>query len=120
MAREPLGANWERLIEDILTGMRDWRTAHPKATFAEIEAAVDERLNRVRARMLEEAALTSRSADLTAATAGERPVCPHCGRRMKARGQQERTLTVRGGQEVCLQRSYTTCSACGTGLFPPG
>jgi YgiT-type zinc finger domain-containing protein len=119
MEREPLGASWERLIDQVLTGMRDWRTAHPTATFAEIEAAVDERLNRVRARLLEDAVLTSRSADLTTAT-GERPTCPHCGGRMVVRGQHERTLTVRGGQAVWLQRSYTTCPACGTGLFPLG
>ena len=120
MRQEPVGASWEQLVDEVLTGMRDWRTAHPKATFAEIEAAVDERLNRIRARMVEDTALASRRADLQTAADGERPACPHCGRRMQLRGQQERTLTVRGGQEVRLQRSYTTCSACGTGLFPPG
>ncbi len=105
MEREPLGANWERLLEEVLTGMRDWRSAHPRATFAEIEAAVDERLNRVRARMLEDAALASRNADLRSGSAAARPGCPACGRRMALRGQAERTVTVRGGRPVRLRRS---------------
>ena len=120
MAQERRGASWEQVVDEVLTGMRDWRTAHPKATFAEIEAAVDERLNRLRVRMVEDAALASGSADLRTAAAGERPACPHCGQRMQLRGRHERTVTVRGGQEVRLRRSYATCPACGTGLFPPG
>ena len=35
-----MGASWEHLVQEVLTGRRDWRAAHPKATFAEIEAAV--------------------------------------------------------------------------------
>ena len=53
--------------------------AHPKATFQEIETTLDERLSRLRARMLQEAALVSRAADLSAAAARDRPLCPQCG-----------------------------------------
>jgi hypothetical protein len=112
-----MDANWQTLVEDIMTGMRDWCTAHPKATFAEIEAAVDERLNVLRARILEQAALASAA---TTITAGERPACPTCGAQLEGRGQQERTLITQGDQEVHLRRSYTVCPVCGTGLFPPG
>ena len=35
-------------LRDVL-GMTQWRKEHPKATWAEIEAAVDERLNQLRA-----------------------------------------------------------------------
>ncbi len=111
--------HWRRLSEEVMTGLRDWRTAHPRATFAEIEAVVDERLNGMRARMLEDLALASATAQGTEAE-GARPLCPHCGQPMQARGQQTRTVTIQGDQPVQLRRSYAVCPACGTGLFPPG
>ncbi len=43
--------------------MREWRLEHPKATFREIEAAVDEKLGGMRARLLEDLALASRAAE---------------------------------------------------------
>ena len=55
MGMERLGTEWQVLSDEVLTGRRDWRTAHPTARFAEIEAAVAERLNRMRVRMLEAA-----------------------------------------------------------------
>jgi hypothetical protein len=48
---------WQKLSEEVLVGMKEWREQHPKATFAEIEAALDERLGRLRARMLQDTAL---------------------------------------------------------------
>ena len=45
-------SRWSVAAESVWTGMADWRAAHPKATFSEIEAALDERLNQVRARVL--------------------------------------------------------------------
>ena len=66
MQFKDLDARWRVLTEEVITGMQEWRQQHPKATFREIETALDERLARVRARMLEDAALLSRSADLTA------------------------------------------------------
>ena len=117
---DAFGKQWQVLTEDVLTGMADWRAAHPKATFAEIEAAVDERLGRVRARMLEAAALASAAADLSGSEAADRPVCPDCGQVLTARGVRERTLRVPGQQTVTLRRSYATCPACGAGLVPLG
>jgi hypothetical protein len=38
-------------LRDLL-GMSQWRKEHPKATWAEIEAAVDEQMNQVRAQLL--------------------------------------------------------------------
>ena len=58
---------WRELAEDVLTGMKEWRLQHPKATWREIEAALDERLSRVRARMLQDLALASAMTDLGAA-----------------------------------------------------
>jgi hypothetical protein len=113
-------ARWRELSEDVLSGMADWRAAHPRATFAEIEAEVESQLARLRVRLLEDAALASRAADLTAQPVLDRPRCPACGAPLEPRGQQPRTVTVRGDRDVHLRRSYAVCSACETGLLPPG
>ena len=110
-------ARWQKLSEEVLTGLRDWRAAHPRAPFAEIEAVVDERLNGMRARMLEDLALASAAAEAAAEPPG---ACPAGGQALQRRGLQTRTLTVQGDQPVRLRRSYAVCPAGGTGLFPPG
>ena len=111
---------WSRDAASVWTGMADWRAAHPKATFSEIEAALDERLNRVRARVLADLALASAAADLRAASAEERPRCERCGTVLQARGPSERGVVPQGGAEVRLRRTYATCPECGDGTFPPG
>lgn len=114
---DELEARWRQLAEGVLSGMKEWRQAHPRATLREIETVLDEKLAKVRARMLEDVALASPAADLVGG--GDRAVCPECGREMEAHGRQERTLTTTGDQEVVLSRSYAACPACGAGLFPP-
>jgi hypothetical protein len=116
---EELEARWRELTEDVLVGMKEWRLQHPKATMRQIEEALDERLGRVRARMLEDAALASAASDWSGAQADDRPLCQECGRRMEARGQETRELTTIGDQRVRLTRSYAVCPACGAGFFPP-
>ena len=77
--RTDFDAQWDELAEEVLSGMKAWRLQHPKATLRQIEAALDERLGKMRARMLQDAALASAAADLKAAQATERPVCSACG-----------------------------------------
>jgi hypothetical protein len=36
-------ARWQREVGEILAGVKEWRLAHPTATFAEMEAALDAR-----------------------------------------------------------------------------
>ena len=118
--REPIDASrWRVAAESVWTGMADWRAAHPKATFSEIEAALDERLNQVRARVLADLAMASTAADLQAASAAERPRCARCGVVLQAQGQSDRGVLTQGGAEVRLQRSYATCPQCGERSFPP-
>lgn len=119
METDRLFAQLQRESEEILTGMRDWRVAHPKATFAEIQTAVDERLDRLRGRLLQEIALASQAAE-GAERVRSRPSCPDCGERMAPRGTRDRAVTVQGDQTVTLTRSYWVCPACQAGLFPPG
>jgi hypothetical protein len=113
-------ARWRELSDEVITGMAEWRVQHPRATLSEIEAALDERLASGRARMLQDVALASAAADLSAVDAGERPCCPECGHALEAHGQGERTLRTTYERPVTLRRSYARCPACGVGLFPPG
>ena len=111
--REP---SWAELSEEVMSGMADWQAAHPQATFAEIEAAVEERLSGLRGRLLERALRTPARAEAETGAA----CCPTCGAALVARGAHRRTVTVPGPGTVQLQRAYQTCPVCGTGLFPPG
>ena len=117
---EGLEQRWAGEAESVWSGIADWRAAHPKATLSEIEAALDERLDRLRARLLADLALTSAAADVREALAEERPGCARCGVMLQSRGQSERTLLTQGGAEVPLRRTYIACPQCGDGSFPPG
>ena len=66
---EPEG-QWQAECDEIIVGMTEWRVQHPRATLREIEAAVDERLARLRAKMLTDLALRSSAADWRAARPG--------------------------------------------------
>lgn len=118
--QDDFDARWQELAEEVLSGMKEWRLQHPKATLTEIETALDERLGRMRARMLEDAALASAAADISMAQEEERPVCRHCGTKLRGRGRHKRRLTSQQEQMLTLERSYGVCPTCGKGLFPPG
>jgi YgiT-type zinc finger domain-containing protein len=120
MGKDRLDERWRERAEEVQQGLADWRAAHPQATFREIEAALDERLTRMKARLLEEAALASAAADLGSQAGADRPRCRECGETLQPRGQRTRRLTIRGDQTVELRRSYAVCPACGAGHFPPG
>ena len=111
---------WHTLSEEILTGMKEWRLQHPRATLKEMEQALHERMARLEARMLQDMALASKAADLSELSAAERPVCPHCGARLGRRGKRARHLQTQGGAEVVLERDYVVCPHCERGFFPPG
>ena len=111
--------HWEALSHAILTGMREWRLQHPKATLREIEGALDEHLSRLRARMLQDVALQSVAADWKLAAAPDRPTCRRCGTPLILRGKRPRQLKTHGGQQITLERSYGLCPTCKKGLCPP-
>jgi hypothetical protein len=107
---------WLADAADRFAALDALRQAHPTATWAEIETAIDTQLGPLRAEMLGDTAMASDAADLH----GERPVCPTCEERLAAAGPRRRRL--RGEQDVpiAVERTYARCPACGTGLFPPG
>ncbi len=120
MEWDQVEALWQQLAAEVLSGFKEWRLQHPRATLREMEAALDDRWASARARALQDAALASAAADVSLAQEAERPRCPSCGEVLQARGQERRELTTTGNQRIVLQRSYARCPACGTGLFPPG
>ena len=81
--RKDFDQDWRGLSEEVITGMKEWRLQHPRATLTEIETALDERLARLRARMLEDAALASAAADWKSATEATPPVCAKWAKRCK-------------------------------------
>jgi DNA-binding transcriptional regulator WhiA len=63
MQPEDLQERWKEQGEETFASVAQWRAAHPQATLAEIEQAVDEQMNRLRARMIEQAAQASAAAE---------------------------------------------------------
>lgn len=119
MERKEIEQRWRELSEEVVSGMADWRVAHPRATLNEIELAIDQRLDRLRARMLEDAALASAQAEWGRGQ-GAAPGCPGCGQPLQSAGKRRRRLQTRGKPEVTLTRQYGVCPGCGRGSFPPG
>ena len=111
---------WQTLSQEVITGMAEWRLQHPRATFSEMEKALDERLNRMRAKMLADMALASQVRQWQGKPEGQEPECPECGQTLKQRGEQERQLQTQGGETVQPRRAYGQCPHCGAGFFPPG
>lgn len=106
---------WEKLTNEILSGMAEWREQHPKATFGEIERETMRRMAELQAQIMGELAQASQAAVWEDSAA---PTCPECGMKMKRRGEHERSLQVAGGGEVKLRRAYAVCPGCGTEFFP--
>jgi hypothetical protein len=113
--REDFDSLWHKLSEEVMSGMKEWRLQHPKATFSEIEDALDERLSKMRARMLEDLALASAAANVNE---GE-VQCSQCGGRLESRGKKARKLKTHHNQEITLSRAYGACPKCGASFFPP-
>jgi hypothetical protein len=115
----PLGDHWDMLADEVLSGMRDWRTAHPRATLHAIETELDARLARLRAQMLQDTALTSPATDWADQPLEQQPVCPDCDQPLRRRGTHTRQLRSHHNQPVLLPRQYGTCPRCERGFFPP-
>lgn len=92
--------------------LASWHSTHPRATFAELEAAVEEQIATLRAHLL-----TDRT---TATMREEQPLCRECGATMRAKGTHTKQVIIRDDEVLTLDRSYVVCPQCGAGLFPPG
>jgi len=110
--------NLVKKSQEILSDIKEWRRAHPKATFVEIEDEVHRRLMELEAQVVQEAAQESTSRQWGRASKQEAPRCPKCDAPLQARGKRKRTLQGNGGQSVVLHRTYGTCPKCGESFFP--
>src|SRR5258708_20259507 len=104
-------------LRDVL-GMTQWRKEHPKATWVEIEAGVDERINQLRAQLIQDVVQMGETEEWSQQPEEERPRCATCGKPLWAGGEQTRFLQTRGGEAVKLTRTYGTCLKSGLGFFP--
>ncbi|MBU2447626.1 MAG: ISKra4 family transposase [Bacteroidetes bacterium] len=116
MDSKKVSRKWQGMSEEMNTGIAEWREQHPQATFREIEAEIDRRLDKYRAKILSDTANLSASAAWKEGADG--PVCPKCGARLEGKGKKKRELQVRGGRVVEIEREYGVCPKCGQGIFP--
>ena len=106
---------WLAEAAERFAALEAWRQAHPRATWDEIERAIDAQVAPLRARLVGDPVLVSGAADPRAA-----PVpCPECGAPMQAAGRRRRRRRTEGDVPIELERGYARCPACGAGLFPP-
>lgn len=91
----------------------EWRAAHPRATWDEIEDEVQRQVAGLQATWM---------AQLAGAPPAEEPPprCPTCAGALRRAGRRTRQLVTRMGRTVPLERPYYVCPACGAGVFPPG
>jgi RNase P subunit RPR2 len=120
MRRQDFDREWVEKSAEVLSGMKEWRLQHPRATLREIERETDKRLAGLRRRMIEDMVGASQAAEWGAAAEWEKPVCPECQKPLQQRGEGERGLQTQGGETLRLRRRYGVCPQCGAGLFPPG
>ena len=112
-------AGWQATASDGAAGLVAWRKEHPRATLAEILAAVRRFLDPLAAQMISDTVETSPAANIAATPASQRPHCPSCGGRLMGRGQQKRVLQTDRGETVRFARSYAVCVQCQLEFFPP-
>ncbi len=104
---------------NLVAAMKGWRTAHPTATFEEIESTLEAELSKVRVELLSD--LVSTSAAVEGQTAdGERMTCPVCGGKTQQQGYRIRKLRAPHNQDIELRRRYLKCAACGHTFSPSG
>ncbi len=108
----------QAIFDEIITGMKEWRACHPKATMREIEMEARQRVSRLEAHLIEESALLGQSKEWAGKPSEERPTCANCGEALVARGKQKRRMQATMGRVIELERTYGTCPTCGTGFFP--
>jgi ribosomal protein L34E len=119
MGRSVEDALWDDEFAKVQEAVKAWRSAHPRASFADIEDAVDEQMRRMRARLITSVVESSAVADFGGA-ATEHPVCTACGVPLRAGGKKPRTVRNHRNEAVTFERTHGICPRCGAGIFPPG
>ena len=116
---EGINERQRELLEESMLKVKEWRLEHPKATFKEIEEAMDRIWARARAQLLQDVALASEARTVEHDREGGGARCPGCGGLLGNRGEKTRGLSTHHDQRVELKRGYGYCPGCGTGVFSP-
>ena len=93
---------WRDEADAAVATIAQWRETHPRATWAEIEAAVDGPLTALRTRLLVDSAQATPAADPALA---ERPACPACGGALHDAGRHRRRLRSEGDETIEVERT---------------
>lgn len=67
---------WHRLSAEVILEVKEWRRQHPKASFKEIEQAVDGSLARAQAQLIQDVALASGATKVSSDPRGGGAKCP--------------------------------------------
>ena len=116
---EGVERGWNQAAEGAMLEIRNWRKQHPRATLSEIEAAVDGHWAKVRARLIQEAALASEAKDIGHQGGDSCSRCSECGGQLESRGEKVRKLSTSHDQRIELRRSYGSVPRLRDGDFPP-
>lgn len=113
-------AKWKEAFGEASEAVSEWRTAHPRATFNEIENQVDGKLAKIRGEMIEDLVRESQLTNIKEMAREKRPKCPVCGKLLASNGRQKRQLISSHEQVIELERSKGYCGHCRVSYFPPG
>jgi uncharacterized protein with PIN domain len=109
-----LRAAIEEVSEALGEEVTAWQAAHPRATFAELEALVLEARKKYGEALMQ--ALVAQREEVRPVPG---PRCRECGAEMHYKGQKAHRVVSSIG-ETDLQRGYYYCPQCHRGVFPPG
>jgi hypothetical protein len=111
-------SRWDAEADGVFAELARWRATHPAATLDEIEVAVEDRIARLRKRLLTDTIQASARASVGVGSA--RVVCAACGERLQRRGRAQRTVQTAEGALIEIERAYGSCPRCQARVFPPG
>lgn len=80
-----------QMSTEILTEIKEWRRANPRAAYVQIEDEVHKRLMQLEARLIEGAVEESPSREWGRGSEVDAAPCPKCAAALQARGKQKRT-----------------------------
>lgn len=111
---------WRERSEDVLSGRKEWRMVHPKATVRESEDAASARMRRREAQRVQGSAVARSQRSCSQRPEEAHLRCRVCDLRRHERGEHTRTVQGKGGNDITRKRASGTCPLYGAGLFPPG
>ncbi len=112
-SREQKRAELLKAAEAMIDEFLDWEERAEQPNLSQIEAAV----LKVRRELSERMAVVAIE-DQDAAQPAAAPLCPHCGKRMRYKGQKARTIESLVGT-LRFKRAYYHCSCSQGEPFPP-